>query len=293
VPWARALDRRLRPRARAPHSRVRRTPRPATPRPNPADGARLEADALTKRYGALAALDGVTVALAAGSVSALVGPNGSGKTTALRLLAGTQRPDTGTVLLDGRDVTSLPTSARVELGVVRTLQAAGSFRELTALEHVLAGSALRRGYAGPLRAVTRTPLARAEEREATERALDVLAFLELEAAADVRAGELSGFEQRLLMLAAALGTEPRVLLLDEPAAGAAATDLPRLARIVESIHERGITILLVEHDLRLVRSVAGRVLVLDAGRLIADGSPREVSREPAVRAAYLGRRSLA
>jgi branched-chain amino acid transport system permease protein len=288
VPWARALDRRLRPRA--PRPRVAHTP-PA--RPDPVGGAKIEADALTKRYGALAALDGASFALTAGTVNALIGPNGSGKTTALRLLAGTQRPDGGTVLLDGRDVTSLPTSARVELGVVRTLQAAGSFRELTALEHVLAGSALRRGYAGPLRMVARTPLARAEEKEATERALDVLAFLGLEAAADTRAGELSGFEQRLLMLAAALGTEPRVLLLDEPAAGAAATDLPRLARIVESIHERGITILLVEHDLRLVRSVAGRVLVLDAGHLIADGSPSEVSREPAVRAAYLGRRSLA
>ncbi|HEX6699762.1 MAG TPA: ATP-binding cassette domain-containing protein, partial [Gaiellaceae bacterium] len=224
--------------------------------------------------------------------AALIGPNGSGKTTALRLLAGAQRPDGGSVVVGGRDVTSQPTAARVELGLVRTLQAAASFGELTALGHVLVGSALRRRYGGPVRTAACTPLARAEEAEATGRALELLAFLGLEDAADVRAAELSGFERRLLMLAAALATEPRALLLDEPAAGAAATDLPRLVRILGAIRDSGVTILVVEHDLRLVRSVAERVLVLDAGRLIADGTPAEVARAPAVRAAYLGRRSL-
>jgi branched-chain amino acid transport system permease protein len=281
VPWARRLFGRASPTPTAKRPRSR-------PRAHRSDGVDVEARGLTKRFGALVALDGVDFRLAPASITALIGPNGSGKTTALRLLAGAQRSDAGTVVAGGRDVTALPSAARVDLGLVRTIQAAASFAELTGLEHVLVGGAVRRRYGGPIRSAARTPLARAEETKAIGTALELLAFLEVEGAADVRAAELPGFERRLLMLGAALATEPRALLLDEPAAGAAATDLPRLARIVEAIRERGVTILLVEHDLRLVRSVAERVLVLDAGRLIADGTPAEVAREPAVRSAYLG-----
>jgi branched-chain amino acid transport system permease protein len=285
VPWVRGLVERYGPRPKAVRPRV-------APKRGWLRGADVEARALTKRFGALVALDRVGFTLAPESITALIGPNGSGKTTALRLLAGAARSDAGNVAVAGRDVTSLPTAARVELGLVRTLQAAASFGELTALEHVLVGSAVRRRYAGPLRMAARTPLARVEEAEAVGSALELLAFLGLEDAADVRAAELSSFERRLLMLAAAVASEPRALLLDEPAAGAAASDLPRLASIIRDVRARRVTVLIVEHDLRLVRSVAERVLVLDAGRLIADGTPAEVASAPAVRAAYLGSRAL-
>jgi ABC-type branched-subunit amino acid transport system ATPase component/ABC-type branched-subunit amino acid transport system permease subunit len=289
VPWARSSVRRSGP------ALARRAQPPAQPAAilPVAEGAAVEARHLVKRFGALAALDGVSFALQPGSVTALIGPNGSGKTTALRLLSGAQRPDEGQVLLAGEGVTEFAAPRRVELGLVRTLQATAGFPELSALEHVLVGSAVRRRYGGAVRELGRTPLARAEAAGARDRALALLAFFGLEHAADTRAAELPGFERRLLMLAAALATEPRALLVDEPAAGAAATDLPRLAAILEAIGARGVTLCLVEHNLRLVRSVATRVLVLDAGRLIADGSPAEVARDPDVRSAYLGRRTLA
>jgi branched-chain amino acid transport system permease protein len=244
---------------------------------------------LTKRFGALVAADAVELDVARGEVCALIGPNGSGKTTVLRVLAGTLAPDGGRVLVRGDDVTDEPARSRAQLGVVRTLQSSSAFASLTALENVLVGGALRLPHAGALRALAATPLARAEDAAARTAARAVLAEVGLAWAADVPVRELAGAEQRLVSIAAALATRPAALLLDEPSAGSSLEDVHRLAGLLERLRARGIAVLLVEHNLRLVRAVADRVVVLAAGAVIATGTPQEVAANDDVRAAYLGR----
>ena len=270
---------------------ARGVPAPAaSPAVRPAP-ARLAAVGLTKRFGSVEAVAGLSLELAPGRVTALIGPNGSGKTTVLRLLSGTLEPDRGALLLDGRELPAGP-RARSALGVVRTLQSTAVFPASTALENVLAGTGVRRRYGGALRTLFATPLARGEASEARARARSILAELGLGAVADRPAGELPGADQRIVMIAAALATAPRVLLLDEPSAGAAPAEIERLAALIRRLRDDGVALLLVEHNLRLVRSVADLVVVLDAGRAIASGSPDEVAASEAVRAAYLGRRLL-
>jgi ABC-type branched-subunit amino acid transport system ATPase component len=263
------------------------SPEPASPAA--ARGAELEVRDLTKRFGGLVALDGLGLRLDPGRTVALIGPNGSGKTTALRLLAGTMEPDAGRIVLGGADVTSEPTGARVRRGLVRTLQTNAVFPELTALENAVVGASVRRRYGGAFRSLVATPKARSEDRETRASALAALRMVGLEYLADAPAGTLSTAEQRLLMLASALATSPRVLLVDEPSAAAGTTELERLTRVLGELGAQGLALLIVEHNLRLVRSLADEVVVLDAGKKLAAGTPDEVARHPAVRAAYLGR----
>jgi len=256
------------------------------------DAARLTAGGLHKRFGELVAVRDVELELRSSRVTALIGPNGSGKTTVLRLLAGTLPPDEGSVEFDGRPLTDASAGDRVELGLVRTLQPNAVFPALTALENAFVGASLWRRYGGALRALLATPKAREEAREATARAQAALAAVGLEERADVVAQELTGSEQRLLMIASALASEPRVLLLDEPSAGVSGAELQRLADILERLRADGLAVLAVEHNLRLVRTIADEIVVLHAGTMLASGTPEEVAGDPAVRAAYLGRQSL-
>jgi branched-chain amino acid transport system permease protein len=274
--------------------RLRRRP-PAPPVPpavRPPEPAELVVERLDKRFDALAALRGLGLDVGSGRVAALIGPNGSGKTTALRVLSGTLPADRGSVRLDGHELLGESAAERIRLGVVRTLQSSGVFPGLTALENALVGAALRRRYGGAVRALFATPKARAEARRVEALAAGALATVGLERAAHRPADELTGAEQRLLMLATALATEPRVLLADEPSAGAGSAELDRLARVVEDLRGRGLAVLLVEHNLRLVRLVADEVVVLAAGAPLASGTPDEVARDERVRAAYLGRHRL-
>jgi ABC-type branched-subunit amino acid transport system ATPase component/ABC-type branched-subunit amino acid transport system permease subunit len=264
---------------------------PFSERP-PAQPSILAADALTKRFGSLVAADGVSLELSPGEVCALIGPNGSGKTTVLRLLAGVYRPDGGRVLLDGNDLGELPPRERARLGVVRTLQNSAAFGDLTALENLLVGMGLRREHGGALRSAFATPLAREEDARLRAEARGALADVGLAWAADVRAGDLAGPEQRLVAVAAALATKPRVLLLDEPSAGSSLDDVRRLDALLSRLRAGGASILLVEHNLRLVRSVADTVIVMAAGAVIAAGTPRDVAADSDVREAYLGRAAL-
>jgi branched-chain amino acid transport system permease protein len=252
----------------------------------------LGARGLTKRFGPVTALDDVDLELAPGKVHALIGPNGSGKTTALRVLTGALEQDAGSIALDAEDVMSAELRARVERGIVGTPQATAVFSELTALENALVGARLRLRHGGGLRGVLATPKARVEMRSARDAALAALEVVGLGAMPEVRAGELPGAAKRRLMIAAALATEPRILLLDEPAAGAGRAELDVLADLIERLRASGLTILLVDHNLRLVRAVADRATVLAAGRAIATGTLEEVVRDEAVLRAYLGGRRI-
>ncbi len=273
------------------HRRIQPAVEPLAPA-RPPEVAEVEARGLAKRFGGVVALRSFDLRLRAGSVAALIGPNGSGKTTALRLLAGTLGPDAGGVWLNREEVTGAPTAERARRGLVRTLQAGAVFPELTALENAIVGASLRRRHGGALRALIASPKAREEARLTRARALGALEAVGLRQLADEPAGTLSGSEQRLVMIAAALATEPCVLLVDEPSAGAGPADLERLALLFERLSAEGLAVLVVEHNLRLVRAIADDVVVLDAGVVLATGSPDEVARNPAVRTAYLGRRQL-
>jgi ABC-type branched-subunit amino acid transport system ATPase component len=256
----------------------------------PTAPARLEARGLVKRFGGDPAVNGLDLTVEGGMITALVGPNGSGKTTALRLLAGTLAPDDGTVALDGIELGEGSQRTRALAGIVRTLQATSVFPGRTALENVLVGAGLVNRHSGFLRTLLATPKARAEARATRALALGALERVGLGHIGDRPAAELTGSEQRLVMLAAALAARPRVVLVDEPSAGASPADLARIATVLRDLRADGLALVVVEHNLRLVRRVADRVVVLDAGRTLASGSPEEVADDAAVRAAYLGRR---
>jgi ABC-type branched-subunit amino acid transport system ATPase component/ABC-type branched-subunit amino acid transport system permease subunit len=216
----------------------------------------LVARGLTKRYGAVSAAEDVWLTLPAGTLTALVGPNGSGKTTVLRMLAGVVQPDAGLVEHEG---------------VARTLQATAVFPSLTAIEHLLAAGAGRRRYGGLIRSLLRTPKARAEESSFVAEAEAIAARFGLPP--DVVAGELPVSDQRILMLAAASATGAPTLLVDEPTAGASVIDADRIASALAALRDDGRGLLVVEHNLGVVRRVANRVVALEGGRVVADGDP--------------------
>jgi len=255
-------------------------------------GATMAAQGIRKRFGGVVALDGLELDAPTGTIVALIGPNGSGKTTALRILSGTLAADAGRLELDGAPLNGAGMAHRVELGIVRTLQRTAVFEEMTVLENVLAGAGVRRRYGNAIRTVLATPKAREEERARRASAIRTLTTVGLDGRAGDRVRTLSASEQRRLMLAAALATEPRVLLLDEISAGGTTGDVGLLAEILDRLRREGLTIVLVEHNLRLVRDVASSVVVLDHGKTIATGTPAEVATLPQVQAAYLGRHRL-
>jgi branched-chain amino acid transport system ATP-binding protein len=270
-----------------------RRPAPAPPEAalDPPQPARLEARGLRKQFGGDVAVDGLDLVLEPGRVTALVGPNGSGKTTALRLLAGTLPADAGVVLLDGAELEPGSPRARALAGIVRTLQVTAVFGDRTVLDSAAVGAALHGSRTSVVRDLLATPKARAARRHAVAVAAAALREVGLDDLAGRPAGELTASEQRLLMLAAALAARPRVLLVDEPSAGAAPADVDRVASVLGRVAASGIAVLAVEHNLRLVRRVASHVVVLDAGRVIAAGSPAAIAADPVVREAYLGRRA--
>jgi ABC-type branched-subunit amino acid transport system ATPase component len=222
-----------------------------------------------------------------GRITALIGPNGSGKSTALRLLSGSLVADEGRVRLADRELGALPARDRVRLGIVRTLQRPPAFTGMTALDAVAVGAAADRP-ARAVRAFFATPAARAGGRGARGDAVFALEAVGLRDAAERQCDELTGAERQLVAIAAALANRPSVLLLDEPAAGSGAQEVARLGDVLRRLRGDGLTLLVVEHNLRLVHDVADTVLVLDGGTVLAQGSPTDVADDSRVRAAYLG-----
>ena len=251
----------------------------------------LELRGLTRRYAGLVAVGGVDMQVQPGGVHAVIGPNGAGKTTLFNLVSGLVVPSAGRILLDGHDVTVLPPDRRAALGLGRTFQNIRVFTGMTVLENALTGlHALLR--AGLLTTALRLPRFRAEERAAVQQARVALDLVGLADKAEQRAGALSYGDQRRLEIARAMAPNPRLLLLDEPAAGMNPAETEALATLVRSLRGRT-TVLLVEHDMGFVMEISDRVTVLNFGRLIYEGAPAEVRAEPAVIEAYLGHKVAA
>ncbi|EST26617.1 hypothetical protein N566_23715 [Streptomycetaceae bacterium MP113-05] len=245
----------------------------------------LQATGLTRRYGALTAVDDVTLRLPAGARHAVIGPNGAGKTTLLGLLAGTERPDRGSVVLDGTDVSRRSPSRRSALGIARSFQQPHVVTGSSALDNVVL--ALWRHHP-ERRAAWRRP---ARLRKLTDSALHHLDTVGLADLARLPAGSLSHGQRRLLDLASALAADPRLLLLDEPAAGLTDDDVDRLLRVLGAL-PRSVTVLLVEHHTEFVAQLTETATVLASGRVVAEGGTREVLRHPEVRKVYLGSPAL-
>jgi len=247
----------------------------------------LKIDHLTKTFGGLAAVSDVSTVIEEGRINAIIGPNGAGKTTFFNLISCVHKPTSGTITFNGQDVTSLRTDQVAKLGVARTFQTTALFDRATVLDNLIVGDRLRTrsGLWDVLRGSSRL---REEERVCREKARDALDFVGLSHVAGRIAGDITQEERKRVAFALALATDPKLMLLDEPAGGVNPEETEGLAELIRKLVRHGITVALIEHKMGMIMSLADKILVLSYGEKIAEGTPEEIRRNPAVIDAYLG-----
>lgn len=247
----------------------------------------LEIDNLCLSFGGLKATNDVTMHMEGGKINGIIGPNGAGKTTFFNQISGVYKPDSGTIKFDGKRIDGLKPYQINQAGIARTYQVINLFKKMTVIENVMVGMhpRLKSGF---FASTLHTKKQREEEKAIREKAMELLKFVGLENYANEQAGALSYGQQRLLEIVRGLASDPKLILLDEPAAGMNSTEKVELNYLLHKILERGVTILIVEHDMKLMMGVCDRIFVLNYGKKLAEGTPEEIQKNPEVIAAYLG-----